>query len=185
MMDLQNSSITNLKKNWAWYLVYGVILVIAGFILLGAPAVATILAATFFGVMLLIQGIIHIVHALFSRDKGWVWSLFLGIISVIAGIFLVTDPVAGVLGLTFLIAVLLIANGISKVVLSFQLKPHSGWGIILANGIISIILGFMIYGQWPVSGLWVIGFFLGIDTLFAGFGWISAAFAVKKASGIA
>jgi len=84
MMYLQNNPVINLKKNWAWYLVYGVILVVAGFILLGAPAVATILAATFFGVMLLIQGVIHIVHALFSRDKGWVWSLFIGIISVIA-----------------------------------------------------------------------------------------------------
>jgi uncharacterized membrane protein HdeD (DUF308 family) len=185
MMNLQNNSVTNLKKNWAWYLVYGVILVIAGFILLGAPAVTTILAATFFGVMLLIQGIIHIIHALFSRDKGWAWSLFLGIISVIVGIFLFKDPVAGVLGLTFLIAVLLIASGISKVILSFQLKPHSGWGIMLTNGIISIILGFMIYGQWPVSGLWAIGFFLGIDTVIAGFGWICAAFAAKKVSGIA
>ena len=183
-MNLQNNSVINLKKNWGWYLVYGVILIIAGFILLGAPAVATILAATFFGVMLLIQGIVHIIHALFSRDKGWAWSLFLGIISVIVGIFLVTDPVAGVLGLTFLIALLLIASGISKAILSFHLKPHSGWGIMLTNGIISIILGFMIYGQWPVSGLWVIGFFLGIDTVLAGFGWICAALAAKKIPGI-
>ena len=184
-MDLQNYSATNLKKNRGWYLVYGVILVIAGFILLGAPAVTTILAATFFGVMLLIQGIVHIIHALFSRDKGWVWSLFLGIISVITGIFLFTDPVAGVLGLTFLIAVLLIANGISKAILSFHLKPHRGWAVILANGVISIILGFMIYSQWPVSGLWVIGFFLGIDAMIAGFGWICAALAAKNISGTA
>jgi uncharacterized membrane protein HdeD (DUF308 family) len=167
------------RKSWGWYLVYGIFLVIGGFFMAGAPAVTTLASAIFFGVMLLILGVIHAGNAIIARDKGWGWALLGGIISALAGLILMGDPVSGAIGLTFLVSVFLIMSGMFKILLSLKWRPHHGWGVLLFNGIVAVVLGWLVYAQWPLSGLWIIGFYLGIEALFAGFAFISLAFRVK------
>jgi uncharacterized membrane protein HdeD (DUF308 family) len=55
-----------------------------------------------------------------------------------------------------------------------------GWGWVLANGIVTLILGVLIWREWPESALWVIGMFVGIDMLFAGWSWVMTALAVRS-----
>ena len=56
----------------------------------------------------------------------------------------------------------------------------AGWGWGAANGVISTILGILLLVQWPVSGLWVVGFFVGIDLIFYGSAWIAMALKLHK-----
>ena len=56
--------------------------------------------------------------------------------------------------------------------------PHWGW--IFAGGVLNLVLGLMIWQQWPVSGFWVIGLFVGIDMIFNGWTWIMLALRLKQ-----
>ncbi|MGZ3634159.1 MAG: hypothetical protein ACXWM7_07870 [Parachlamydiaceae bacterium] len=42
-----------------------------------------------------------------------------------------------------------------------------------------MLLGLLIWAQWPVSGLWIIGLFIGIDLIVLGWMWITLALAAK------
>ena len=55
-----------------------------------------------------------------------------------------------------------------------------GWGWQLLYGVITFVLGVLVYRQWPVSGLWVIGMFVGIDLIFYGAAWIALAFQLRS-----
>jgi len=55
-----------------------------------------------------------------------------------------------------------------------------GWGWSLLSGIISLLLGLAIWRQWPLSGLWVIGLFVGIEMLFSGLSWLMLGLAVRS-----
>jgi len=81
--------------------------------------------------------------------------------------------------LTLLLAFFFAISGIAKIIFALAYDPpHRGW--IIFNGILSILLGILIWHQWPVSGLWVIGLFVGIDALFTGWSWIILASTIKE-----
>ncbi len=48
-----------------------------------------------------------------------------------------------------------------------------------AYGIITFVLGLLVLAQWPASGLWVIGLFVGIDLIFYGCAWIALALELR------
>ena len=56
--------------------------------------------------------------------------------------------------------------------------PHWGWP--LASGILNVLLGLLIWAQWPLSGLWVIGLFVGIELIFSGWMWVMIALALRS-----
>ncbi|MGE5152937.1 MAG: DUF308 domain-containing protein, partial [Bdellovibrio bacteriovorus] len=83
--------------------------------------------------------------------------------------------------LTLVIAGLLIAVGIARLIMSLQLRPAAGWYWPLLSGLISILLGGMIIAQWPASGLWVIGLFVAIELIVNGWSYVFIALAARKA----
>ncbi|HEY7323069.1 MAG TPA: HdeD family acid-resistance protein [Candidatus Binatia bacterium] len=158
-----------LRRNWGWFLILGIVLIVLGTIALGSSLVMTIASVFFFGWLLIIGGVLEVVHA-FWREKRWggfFLDLLTGILYVVAGWMMVTNPGQSALLLTLLIAMFLVFEGVFRIVAALSVRyPHWGW--VLFNGIISLILGIMIWRQWPYSGLWVIGLFVGIEMLLNG-----------------
>jgi uncharacterized membrane protein HdeD (DUF308 family) len=107
-----------------------------------------------------------------------------GVLYLIAGIFLINNPVGAALGLTLLVAVCLLTGGAVRIVLSL-LERFDGWGWVVMNGIVSVLLGAAIWRQWPLSGLWALGLFVGIEMLFSGLSWVMLALAVRSGSRVA
>jgi uncharacterized membrane protein HdeD (DUF308 family) len=97
----------------------------------------------------------------------------------VAGMFLIDSPVAAALGLTLIIAAYLMVGGILRIVLAVVERFHS-WGWVLLNGVVSLVLGVSIWRQWPLSGLWVIGLFVGIEMLFSGLAWLMLGMGVRS-----
>ena len=65
-----------------------------------------------------------------------------------------------------------------------KLVEHfDGWGWVLVNGLVTLALGIMIWRRWPEASFWVIGLFVGIDLLFAGWSWVMTAVAVRTLAG--
>ncbi|HXY33536.1 MAG TPA: DUF308 domain-containing protein, partial [Planctomycetaceae bacterium] len=138
-------------------------------------------AVVFAGWMLLIGGILSAGHAFWRKHwKGFFLDLAIGVLYVVAGLMMVGNPVAAAVSLTLLIAMFLLMEGIFRIIvaLSGQLE-HRGW--VMLNGLITAGLGILIWRQWPLSGLWVIGLFVGIEMIFYGWSLVMLSLVVKGA----
>jgi len=113
------------------------------------------------------------------RWGGFFLELFAGILYGVFGLMVVSNPAVSAVALTLLIAVFLMIGGLFRIFTALTVRFHH-WIWVLLNGVISLLLGVMIWSQWPVSGLWVIGLFIGIDLIFYGWSLIMLAMAVKS-----
>lgn len=168
-----------LRGNWLWFVLLGVALVVLGFIALGSVVVATLATAVAIGVLLLVSGVAEVIGAFWSwRWSGFFFHLLSGVLSIVVGGLFLRAPVDAVLALTLLLACLLMVGGIFKIVAALTYR-FAAWGWPLLSGVIDLILGVMIWQDWPASGLWVIGLFVGISLVFRGFNWIGLGLALR------
>ncbi len=150
----------------------GIVLIIAGVVVLGDVVLATVISTILIGIVAIVGGVFEIIHAFWTKGwGGFIWQIILGLLYVVAGIYLVTSPVSGALALTWIIAIVLLASGVVRLVVGFQHWSSGGWLLVL-SGVFGIVAGLIILTGWPTSGLWVIGFLLGIDLIFSGVGWL-------------
>ena len=157
-----------LRRSWGWFLGVGMVLIILGVIAIGSAFFMTIASVWLFGWILLIGGVMEVVHAFWhKRWAGFFLDLLTGVLYVVAGGMMVNNPQESALVLTLLIAMFLVFEGVLRIVAALAVRyPH--WGSVLLNGVISLLLGILIWRRWPVSGLWAIGLFVGIEMLLNG-----------------
>lgn len=170
-----------LRKNWGWFLALGISLVILGVFAFGASVAMTLAGVFFFGWLLIVGGVLEAGHA-FWREKGWggfFIDLLTGILYVVVGFMLVANPAASAVALTLLIALFLMFGGLFRIVVALCVRFHN-WVWLLLHGVVNLLLGLLIWRQWPVSGLWVIGLFIGIDLLLNGWSLVMLGLAARK-----
>lgn len=169
-----------LSKNWGWLLGLGILMIILGMVAIAMPKPATLAVQVALGWILVIGGIAEGIHAFMAQGwRGFLLELLSAILYLVVGVLLLVNPVAGALALTVVLAVFLIVEGIFKIIMAMRVRDHRGWGWLLASGILSAILGFMIWAEWPASGLWVIGLLVGIQLLFTGWSLVMLALAAR------
>lgn len=157
---------TGLKRSWIWMAFLAVISLAGGVIALFNPFAATMAATLMAGWAFAFLGVMQVVQAF--QVKGWggfIWALLFGVLSVVVGISLIFNPLAGMVSLTLLVAVLFLAVGVVKAMYSFSLRPVTGWGWVLVSGIVSIVLGVMILSNFPYAAASVLGILLGVELL--------------------
>lgn len=168
------------RRTWGWFLALGIVLVLLGMMALGWSVLTTLVSVVVFGWFLLLAGILSVLHAFWRRRWGGFFvELFAGILYAVFGLMVVGNPAVSAVALTLLIAVFLMIGGIFRILTALAVRFHH-WIWVLLNGVISLLLGVMIWSQRPVSGLWVIGLFIGIDMIFYGWSLIMLAMAVKS-----
>ena len=169
-----------LREIWVFLIGMGIGLMILGLIAIGYSLIATLATALVFGILLLTSALFQVVTALWGRSwRGFFLHLLAGVLYFIAGLFMIENPLVTALGLTLLIAACLLVGGILRIVLSV-IERFEGWGWALLTGVVSLLLGAAIWRQWPLSGLWVIGLFVGIEMLFSGLSWVMLGLAVRS-----
>jgi len=104
----------------------------------------------------------------------------LGIVTALAGIAVIGHPLFGLAFLTLLLVGYFVAEGVWKIVVSFRYKPARGWKGLLASGVLSLLLGLLIWSQWPVSGMWAVGVLVGVNLLGTGLALVTLASALGK-----
>ncbi len=160
----------------------GVVFIGAGVIALGNVVAATIISTKVLGICAIVGGGFEIIHAFWTKGwGGFIWQIVLGVLSFGAGIVLVSDPVAGSLVLTYVLGFALLASGAVRVVLGVRHWRAMGW-VLMVSGAFGIAAGLVILAGWPYTGLWVIGFVLGVDFVLHGAGWIALAVSRKLAT---
>jgi uncharacterized membrane protein HdeD (DUF308 family) len=177
-----------LRKAGGWSILFGVLLLILGVIAIAFPFASSLAAAIWVGWLLLIGGAVLLAHAIRTRHESGFWlKLLWSIVYLVAGILLLASPATGVLTLTLVLAVLWIVEGATAIVLAFRLKPARPWGWVLFDGIITALLGLLVWIGWPGNAPWLLGLFLGISLLATGisvllFGWALRSGSLKVTS---
>jgi uncharacterized membrane protein HdeD (DUF308 family) len=171
-----------LRTKWGWIVALGVVYVIAGFIALGSVAMATVVSVWIVGVMMIIAGVTEVISAF--QIKNWgrflLWAL-LGVLYVIAGFVTFENPLLAAAILTLILGVSLVASGVVRIILAFSMKRETPWLLVLLSAVITLLLGLLILAHWPVSSLYILGIFLGIDLIMAGAGWIGLGLGLRRA----
>ncbi|BBA33960.1 uncharacterized protein sS8_2006 [Methylocaldum marinum] len=181
--DWRADAMHELRRHSAWYLGLGIALIILGLITAGYALVATFVSVLYIGVLLLVGGIVQLGHAFGTRTwSGFFLHLLGAILYLAAGWVMVTNVEASAVSLTLLLAVFLIAGGVFRIVGALLMRFPS-WNWALLNGAVTLLLGILIAEQWPTSGLWVIGAFVGIDMLFTGLSFIMLSLAARGIGG--
>jgi uncharacterized membrane protein HdeD (DUF308 family) len=178
------AGIEALRGKWGWIVALGVLFAIAGVIALGSVITATVVSVLFVGAMMVVAGIGEIIHAFAIRSWGrFALWLLLGALYVVAGISVYVNPLLAASFLTLILGAALVASGLLRIVIAFQMRSGTPWGWVVLSGVITLLLGGIILMHWPASSLFVLGVLLGVDLLFIGFGWILVGLALRARAG--
>ncbi len=180
LVGLHRVGVEELQKRWARFVALGVMLIVLGFIALGYTAATTIATVVFIGWLMIIGGVAQAFHAFTCKAWGGFFiDLLIGILNAVVGFMVVAHPGATAVALTLIIVLLLIFGGLFRIAVALSM-PLQNRSWIFLNGLINLLLGVSIWHDWPVSGLWVIGMFLGIEMLFNGWSLVMLGLAAKK-----
>ncbi len=161
--------------------IFGVIAIILGIFAMMAPGLTGISVAILVGLIVLVGGIVRIIWAFQAGSLGKGLLMFaIGGLTLLCGIALVANPLFASGVLTIMLAVYFIVDGIAEIAAAMRLRPGAGWGWMLFGGIVSIWLGILIWGQFPLSGVWAIGILLGIKLFFVGLIMVMGGSAVRS-----
>ncbi len=174
----------DLSANWGWFFVWGLALIILGTFAITYASITTVVSVVMLGIVLTIFGVVAILDSFQFWWRIWgsfFFHLLMGILYLAAGIMLIKGPILGSISLTLFFAILFIVVGVIRMInsLVFHL-PGRGWRFF--NGLLTLVLGILILKQWPMSGLFIIGLFIGIDLMIAGWVYIMASFSAKSLS---
>jgi uncharacterized membrane protein HdeD (DUF308 family) len=168
-------------NTWLWLMIAGVIALLGGILALLNPLAATITATMLAGWVLVAAGVIEVI-GVFSAT-GWaarLWSLLLGILTVILGLYILANPIVSTLALTWLAGILFLATGIAKVILSFSLRGTGAFWIVLLSGIVSVVLGAMVLSNFPYSAASILGILLAVELISTGIVNIALALRLRE-----
>jgi len=168
----------NIQKSAGPIIAMGILLLVIGVIAMGSPFVAGLSLVMMIGILLIIGGIGQVIFA-FKSGKILL-PLALGVLTIAIGGYILSHPGAALASLTLFLAMFLVFSGALEVVMSFQFRPIKGWGWAAFSGILSMLLGFMIWKQFPLSGAWAVGILLGVRLFLNGFTLLMLGIAAKK-----
>jgi uncharacterized membrane protein HdeD (DUF308 family) len=157
------------RRASGWSILWAVLTIVAGLFALALPLEASFGAVLVIGWVLIFSSAFQLLHAFQSKGIGNIlWKLLIALLYLGVGIYFITHPLLGIVTLTLAMAIFFFAEGVADLVVYFKERKSPGSGWILWDGIITLILGLLIWRHWPSSALWVVGTLLGISMLFTG-----------------
>ena len=178
---VQNTPVGIVRQGSMWSILWGVLLIVFGMLAVGAPYLAAVAVSIFIAWLIVFAGVVHIVLAFHAHGAGSkIWKLLIGIAYVCFGGYLVLRPVVGVASLTLVLATLFLIEGVLDIVLFVKMRPTQGSTWVLIDGIVTLLLGLLIYMQWPSSSVWAIGTLVGISMIFSGVARVMMSLSVRS-----
>jgi|SRR5271170_1859382 len=150
-------------------IVWAIVVIIFGFLAIAIPLASSVGVVLVVAWLILLAGVFQLIHAIQSKGVGnTIWKVVVGILYVIAGIVFLMNPLLGAAGFTLWLAIFFVVEGVMDLVVYFRTRKAGASGWILFNAIVTLILGIMVWRQWPSSSLWLIGTLVGISMIMTG-----------------
>lgn len=157
------------KKNFRSSILFAILLIVLGILAISLPAIASIGVARVLSWLILIEGIVQVVYAFKSKGVGrTIWKFLVAILYIVVGGYLLVHPLMGLAGLTLLLAMFFFVEGIADIGTFVWSRKSAGSEWLLLHGIVTLLLGVMIWKHWPISSLWALGTLVGISMLLTG-----------------
>jgi uncharacterized membrane protein HdeD (DUF308 family) len=170
------------KKAVGWSIFVSVIMIVAGLLAIAMPLEAGIAVNLFVAWMLVFAAIAHFIFAWYTRRTGSVLlKVLLGVLYLAVAVYLLDHPARGLATLTLALAFYLLIEGVTEIILYFQHRATNGAPWFLLNGIITIVLGGMLWATWPSSTEWAIGTLVGVSIFFSGVSRLMISLAARRA----
>ena len=173
-----------LKLSSGWAIFLGILMIVTGILAVVEPFIAAIAITVFVGFVFLMYGIFYIIYAFSLRKLGAGWfvlQVLLGLLYLMAGGVLLKSPFQGLVTLTLMAGILIFIDGVIQVINAFDMKPLYGWGWALFSGVTGIILGILIWSNWPQSSAWVLGILVGVNLITNGFAVLMTSTSIRSA----
>jgi uncharacterized membrane protein HdeD (DUF308 family) len=181
----QNTPVEMVRHASTISVVWGVLLIVFGMVAIGAPLLAAVAVNALVGWLIILAGIVHLMLAFRVHSAGSViWKLLVSVAYLCVGGYALVHPLLGVASLTLLLASLFLVEGILDIVLFVKMRPIHGSSWVLIDGIVTLLLGGLIYMQWPSSSAWAIGTLVGVSLIFTGVARVAMSMAVRKATSV-
>jgi len=162
-------------------LLWPILLILLGILALALPAATSFGVARVLAWLLLFDGIIQFIDAFKSEGVGRIlWRALVALLYVGGGVYLLMNPLVGMAGLTLMLAVFFCAEGIMDLFSYFFGSKSYGAHWLLLHGIVTLILGVLIWRRWPMSSLWAVGILAGVAILLSGVTRLLLALAIRR-----
>ncbi len=160
------------RKKWGWMLVLGVILILGGIGALVHPFAASLTVLTISAIAFIIAGALQLWIAFNDETSlgARLAEALLGLLVLAFGVFLLANPLRGLVSLTWLIAAFFLALGVMRIAIGLSVRERTGWSWLVFAGVVSLVLGVLIMATLPGSATGLLGVFLGIDLISSGIG---------------
>ncbi|ATU92044.1 HdeD family acid-resistance protein [Phyllobacterium zundukense] len=169
------------KRYSLWYLIQGIVLVVAGILAIIYPVLSSVAVVFLLGWLLIISGLAQGISLLGARHVPHYWLQLVSVIlALLIGFLFLRDPAQGLLTVTLLLIVFFMIEGISKIVFSLTIRPFPNWGWLLASGLVGIVLSLVLLISLPVTALWLVGLLLGLQLISVGGALTHLAWQVRK-----
>jgi uncharacterized membrane protein HdeD (DUF308 family) len=164
-----------------WMMVWGIVMLICGIAAIALPWASGIGVVIVIGWVLIFSAVSHLILAFHTHSVGGVlWQILLALIYGAAGVFMLMNPLAGLVTLTLVLAVFLLIEAALETALYFQLRHAINAGWVLFDAIVTLILAILVWAQWPSSALWFIGMLVGISLIFSGISRVTLPAAISR-----
>jgi uncharacterized membrane protein HdeD (DUF308 family) len=165
-----------------WSIVWGVLLIIFGMLAVGSPFLATVAFGVAIAWLIVFAGVIHLVLAFHAHGAGsLIWKVLVAFAYLCFGVYLIIHPLLGIVSLTLVLASLFLIEGVLDIVLFFRMRSTQGSSWVLIDGIVTLLLGLLIYVQWPSSSVWAIGTLVGVSMIISGIARVMLSTTVRRA----
>jgi len=163
-------------------MVWGVLMIFAGILAILEPPIAAMAAELLLSWLFVFVGCVQIVYAIQNRSApGFRLHILSAILTLLLGVFMLLRPTLGIASVALLLGGFLLAQGASEVVHAFRLRPTKGWGWVLLDGLLSIVIAFLIASGWPESSIAFIGILVGVLMIYGGVWRIMLGSALRNA----
>jgi uncharacterized membrane protein HdeD (DUF308 family) len=181
--NVQLAVVKALHKHWKLYLAEGIVLIVLGLVSIAVPALGTLAVTLVFGWLFLLSGIVGLITTFWMRAApGFWWSLASAALAVLAGGYLLAQPIAGALSLTVVLIAFFIIEGVASVMFALDHRRDlSGqWGWMLMSGVVDLVLAVMLIAGLPSTAVWALGLLVGINMVFGGVALTAMALHARK-----
>jgi uncharacterized membrane protein HdeD (DUF308 family) len=169
------------RHKWGWFVTLGVALLLLGVLALGDVVAVTLASALFVGAMFLVGGIFQLIHAFVVKTwSGFLVNVLAGICYVLGGALIMGEPVEGAIVITLFLIVALVVGGVLRIVVALRHREMGGWWLMVLSGVISFVIGMLLYLSLPWSGLWVLGTLIGFELVVQGMTWLMFGLALRR-----
>ncbi len=149
---------------------WSIVMIVLGFVAVLMPFATGIGVSIFVGWIMVFSGFAYMAYAFAAQGAGsFLWRMIVAIVYVVGGGYLALHPGIALESLTLLVAAIFFMEGVTEMVVFFQFRSLPGSGWILFDGIVTLILAYLIWRPWPSSSAWAIGTLLGANLIVSGF----------------